>query len=141
MEIYSIRSSPNPQFRNNNKSNSKPEDPAQLTRKTESVFEPAEADPGKPDFSSISAEEVRAIARNSFDLGQIDYDTFSAMYEGLPMQTIDANGAIIDLSDVADTTPFNFLDYFQTRLTVASTIGDARTAQILRSVVYFMNSQ
>lgn len=81
------------------------------------------------------------IARNSFDQGKIDYDTFSALYEGLPMQAINANGQIIDLSEITDTTPFNFHDYYQTQLTIASTIGDARTAQILRSVVYFMDSQ
>lgn len=140
MEIYSIRSSQSFNFRNNNKSNAKPDDSAQPAKNAKAPAGFSELAANGPDFSSISMSEVRALARQSFDQGKIDHDTFSTLYEGLPMQAIDTNGSIIDLSEVTDTTPFNFRDFYQSQLNIASTIGDPRAAQVLQSVLRFMNA-
>lgn len=140
MEIYSIRSSQSFNFRNNNKSNAKSDDSAQPAKNTKAPAEFAELAANRPDFSSISISEVRALARQSFDQGKIDHATFSTLYEGLPMQAIDTNGSIIDLSGVTETTPFNFRDYYLSQLNIASSIGDPRTAEVLQSVLRFMNA-
>lgn len=140
MEIYSIRSSHNLQFGNNQKGNSQPEVSAQPQKHSKVSFQINEQEAPNPDFAAISMAEIREIAQKSFDQGQIDHDTFSTLYQGLPMQAIDTSGQIIDLSEVTDTTPFNFLDFYQSQLQIASSIGDPRTAEILQSVVSFLNS-
>lgn len=140
MEIYSIRSSQSFQFRNNNKSNAKPEDSAQPAKEAKSPLEFAELANDRPDFASISMADMRMLARQSFDQGKIDHDTFSTLYEGLPMQAIDTNGVVLDLSGVTDTTPFNFRDFYQSQYQIASSIGDPRAAAVLQSVLRFMNS-
>ena len=140
MEIYSIRSSQNLLFRNDQKGRSRPEDTAQPSKNTRPVFQVAEDDPQTVDFTAISVVQIREIARRSFDQGQIDHDTFSTLYEGLPTHTIDPAGRVIDLSEVTDTTPFDFKSYYQDQLRIASSIGDPRTASILQSVVSFLNA-
>ncbi|WP_337269378.1 hypothetical protein [Oryzifoliimicrobium ureilyticus] len=92
----------------------------------------------KPDFNSISAAELRRLARESFDQGSIDGETFATLSEPLPMQTIDTMGNVVDLSGVSDATNFNFRDYYRDRLQIATSIGDAYDVDRLRSVVNFM---
>jgi hypothetical protein len=140
MEIRSIRSSQSFLFSNNNKSNSQPDEPAQPHKSFKKSLEMPDSDKGFPDFSAITAEEVRQVAKRGFDHGRLDYDAYWMMQEGLPMHAIDANGTVVDYSSITDQTPFNFRDYYQNQLHVATSIGDPRTVQTLRAVMLFIEA-
>ncbi|EJL53852.1 MULTISPECIES: hypothetical protein [unclassified Rhizobium] len=142
MEILSVRSSPNFLFRRNQDNpSSYNELEAQLgtTTKASTAFHIDETSADTPDFSAISASELRQYARQSFDAGAIDQDTFAAISEPLPMRTIDPSGNILDLSAVTDATSFNFRDYYKDQLQIATSIGDRETVERLNSVVSFLD--
>ncbi|WP_431320681.1 hypothetical protein [Rhizobium sp. YTU87027] len=142
MEILSVRSSPNFLFReNSDNSSSYTELEAQFgtATKAQTAFHIDETNADTPDFSAISASELRQYARQSFDAGAIDQDTFAAISEPLPMRTIDPSGNILDLSDITDATSFNFRDYYKDQLQIATSIGDPQTVARLDSVVSFLN--
>lgn len=141
MEILSVRSSPSFLFkRNQDNSNYYSELEEQLGTKTKASasFQIDETNADAPDFSAISPSELRLYARQSFDAGAIDQDTFAAISEPLPMRTIDPSGNILDLSDVTDATSFNFRDYYKDQLQIATSIGDPQTVERLNSVVSFL---
>ncbi len=143
MEILSVRSSPSFLFRRNpDNSNNYDELEEQLGTKTNasSSFQIDETNAETPDFSAISASELRQYARQSFDAGAIDQDTFATISEPLPMRTIDPSGNILDLSDVTDATSFNFRDYYKDQLQIATSIGDPQTVERLNSVVSFLDT-
>lgn len=140
MEIYPIRSSQSFQFRNNHKSNSRPEDLVQAARTHRGSEDISENDTAAADFSAISISEVRDLAQQYFLRGEIDQDTFSTLYGGLPMQAIDAAGRILDLSDITETTPFDFRGYYHDQLTIASSLGDPENARVLQAVIAFMDT-
>lgn len=140
MEIYSIRPSQTFQFRDNQKGNSRPEIAPHPQKNRPVNFQAVEEDMTEPNFSAISMAEIREIALKSFDQGAIDHDTFSTLYEGLPMHAIDPTGQVIDLSGVSETTPFDYRGFYQEQLQIAASIGDPRTARVLESVVAFLNS-
>ncbi|MEK1891770.1 MAG: hypothetical protein AAAB20_00450 [Rhizobium sp.] len=142
MEILSVRSSPNFLFRrNSDNSNSYNELEVIIgtAAKPSTAFQIDETDGDTPDFSAISASELRQYARQSFDAGAIDQDTFAAISEPLPMRTIDPAGNILDLSDITDATSFNFRDYYKDQLQIATSIGDPATVATLNSVVNFLD--
>lgn len=140
MEILSIRSSQSFQFRKNQKSNSQPENYQTPARSEKHPAQFPDVDADKPDYNSISTAEIREIARKSYDNGEIDQDTYSALYEGLPMHAIDSSGQVIDLSSITETTPFDFKGYYRDQLEIAASIGDPRTRSILESVLAFLDS-
>ncbi len=92
-----------------------------------------------PDFTAVSPGELRNYARQSFDSGLIDQNTYAAISEPLPMHAIDPLGNVIDLSSVTDGTSFNFLDYYKNQLQVAMSIGDPNEVQTLKSIVNFLD--
>ncbi|WP_064707994.1 hypothetical protein [Rhizobium bangladeshense] len=143
MEIFSLQSSQSLLFKNNpnNAGNSKTADIQIETRAPASVSFQIEAnlDEG-PDFTAVSPGELRNYARQSFDSGLIDQNTYAAISEPLPMHAIDPLGNIIDLSSVTDGTSFNFLDYYKNQLQIAMSIGDPHEVQTLKSIVNFLNS-
>jgi hypothetical protein len=91
------------------------------------------------DFTAISPSELRSYARQSYDTGTIDQDTFAAISEPLPMRAIDPVGNVIDLSDVTDGTSFNFRDYYKDQLQIAMSIGDPQSVDTLKSIVSFLD--
>ena len=143
MEIQSLRSSPNFLFRQNSdnakysKDFSETIDPAASAIAAFHVEEPATGD---LDFSAVSASDLRSYARQSYDSGAIDQDTYAALSEPLPMRTIDPSGNVLDLSDVTDGTSFNFRDYYKDQLQIAMSIGDPETVKTLKSVVSFLDA-
>ncbi|MBA8832986.1 hypothetical protein M2311_002319 [Rhizobium leguminosarum] len=142
MEIFSVRSSQSLLFKNNpnNAKSSKTSDIEIETRAVAPASFQIEDEVGEgPDFTAVSPGELRNYARQSFDSGLIDQNTYAAISEPLPMHAIDPLGNVIDLSSVTDGTSFNFLDYYKNQLQVAMSIGDANEVQTLKSIVNFLD--
>jgi hypothetical protein len=144
MEIFSLRSSQSLLFKNNTNNNAKSSKTADITIEPKQTvaqgsFQIEDFDSRKTiDFTAVSAGELRSYARQSFDNGLIDQNTFAAISEPLPMHAIDPRGNVIDLSNVTDGTSFNFLDYYKNQLQIAMSIGDPNEVQTLNSVVGFL---
>jgi hypothetical protein len=147
MEIFSLRSSQSLLFKNNPNNNAKSSKTADITIEpkppvTQASFQIEDSDNREAiDFTAVSAGELRSYARQSFDNGLIDQNTFAAISEPLPMHAIDPVGNVIDLSSVTDGTSFNFLDYYKSQLQIAMSIGDPNDVQTLKSVVGFLASE
>ena len=143
MEIFSVRSSQSLLFKNNsnNAKSSKTSDIEIETRAPAPASFQIEDDLDDGlDFTAVSPGELRNYARQSFDSGLIDQNTYAAISEPLPMHAIDPLGNLIDLSSVTDGTSFNFLDYYKDQLQIAMSIGDAGEVQTLKSIVNFLDS-
>ncbi len=147
MEIFSLRSSQSLLFKNNPNNNAKSSKTADITIEpkppiAQASFQIEDSDNRQAiDFTSVSAGELRSYARQSFDNGVIDQNTFAAISEPLPMHAIDPLGNVIDLSSVTDGTSFNFLDYYKSQLQIAMSIGNPNEVQTLKSVVGFLASE
>ena len=139
MEIYSVRSSNNLLYKNNTKSPKTPEISLETTRPVGGASQTSDADVSNLDFSSMTPEQLRELARSSLEAGTIDQETFAVVAEGLPMHAIDRNGNLLDLTSVTDASAFDFRDYYESQLDIAMSIGDDRTARSLQAVVAFMN--
>lgn len=144
MEIFSVRSSQSLLFKNNpnNAKNSKTSD-IEIETKAPAASVSFQLDDNLdqgPDFTAVSPSELRNYARQSYDNGAIDQDTYAAISEPLPMHAIDPLGNVIDLSSVTDGTSFNFRDYYQSQLQIAMSIGDAHSVDTLKSIVSFINA-
>jgi hypothetical protein len=142
MEIFSVRSSQSLLFKNspNNAKSSKTSDISIKTEPTPSAaFQIDDNTATGLDFTAISPSELRSYARQSYDTGTIDQDTFAAISEPLPMRAIDPIGNVIDLSDVTDGTSFNFRDYYKDQLQIAMSIGDPQSLDTLKSIVSFLD--
>ncbi|MDR9783358.1 hypothetical protein [Rhizobium redzepovicii] len=143
MEIFSVRSSQSLLFKNNpnNAKSSKTSDIEFETRApAPASFQIDDNSDEGPDFTAVSPGELRNYARQSFDSGVIDQNTYAAISEPLPMHAIDPLGNVIDLSSVTDGTSFNFLDYYKSQLQIATSIGDPDEVQTLKSIVDFLDS-
>jgi len=144
MEIFSVRSSQSLLFKNNPNNNAKSSKTADITIEpkptiAQGSFQIEDSDNGQPlDFTAVSPGELRSYARQGYDNGLIDQNTFAAISEPLPMHAIDPLGNVIDLSNVTDGTSFNFLDYYRNQLQIAMSIGDPNEVQTLNSVVGFL---
>lgn len=147
MEIFSLRSSQSLLFKNNPNNNAKSSKTADITIEpkpaaAQGSFQIEDSDKGQAlDFTAVSPGELRSYARQSYDNGLIDQNTFAAISEPLPMHAIDPLGNVIDLSNVTDGTSFNFLDYYRSQLQIAMSIGDPNDVQTLNSVVGFLDSE
>lgn len=140
MEIYSVRSSQNFLYKNNSKNPKTPEIEIEKSIQNTVSFQVSDAkDDVDINFSAISPRELREIARANFDSGKIDLDTFATLSDGLPMHAIDARGNVIDLSSVTDSTSFDFQQYYENQLQIAISLGDAKAADVLKSVMTFLN--
>jgi hypothetical protein len=144
MEIFSMRSSQNLHFKNtqNNARNSKTPDIEIATGTAPSAsFKLDEYPPSDgPDFTAVSASELRSYARQSYDSGELDQGTFAAISEPLPMHAIDAQGNVLDLTGVTDGTAFNFRDYYENQLQIAMSLGDTESQKMLKSIVDFVSA-
>lgn len=144
MEIFSVRSSQSLLFKNNPNNNAKSSKTADITIEpkptvAQGSFQIEDSDNWQAlDFTAVSPGELRSYARQGYDNGLIDQNTFAAISEPLPMHAIDPLGNVIDLSNVTDGTSFNFLDYYRNQLQIAMSIGDPNEVQTLNSVVGFL---
>jgi hypothetical protein len=144
MEIFSVRSSQSLLFKNNPNNNAKSSKTADITIEpkptiAQGSFQIEDSDNRQAlDFTAVSPGELRSYARQGYDNGLIDQNTFAAISEPLPMHAIDPLGNVIDLSNVTDGTSFNFLDYYRNQLQIAMSIGDPSEVQTLNSVVGFL---
>jgi hypothetical protein len=142
MEINSVLSSLSLQFDNSSRSakNTKTFDisidkPAGNTP----VFQVGGENSG-PDFTAITPNQLRSHATQSYEAGSIDQQTYSTLASPLPTHAIDAVGNVLDLTEVDEDTSFNFVDYYQTQLHVAASIGSPQQTETLQSVVNYLTA-
>ena len=138
VEISSLRWSANFLQRENSR-NGKIEKPSQQeSQQGQITFQLPETDESSINFSAITPRDLRELAWRNYQAGNIDRETYVTLSEELPMHAVDAQGQLIDLSDVTDETGFNFRDYYQNQLEIATSLGDAHRADVLRSVMDFL---
>ncbi|MGK6313292.1 hypothetical protein [Neorhizobium sp. DT-125] len=139
MEITSLRWSANLLQRDNSRNNNKIEKPSlQEDRHGQITFQVPETDGSPVDFSAITPRDLRALALENYQAGKIDQETYITLSEELPNHAIDAQGQLIDLSQITDETGFDFHDYYRNQLDIAMSLGDARRTDVLRSVMAFL---
>ena len=83
---------------------------------------------------------MRDQALTSFEAGLIDQDTYQLLASELPLEAIDVQGRVIDLSTVTDETPFDFGEYYRSQMTIAQTIGDDSSVERLKAAVAFFEA-
>lgn len=142
MEIYSLRTSANFIFNNSAKKNNAPqiEIPRIEEQPNSERFVAPVVEDQRVDFSSITPRELRGIATEYYQSGQIQQTIYSELSSELPTHALNAMGEIVDLSHVTDDTDFDFTSYFRDQLTIAQSIGDPAKADILEEVVSFIEN-
>lgn len=142
MEIYSLRTSANFIFNNSAKKNNAPqiEIPRIEEQPNSERFVPPVVEDQRVDFSSITPRELRGIATEYYQSGQIQQAIYSELSSELPTHALNAVGEIVDLSHITDDTDFDFTSYFRDQLTIAQSIGDPAKADILEEVVSFIEN-
>lgn len=104
------------------------------------IFEVPDISGPSVNFSQITPRDLRQVALENYQAGNIDQDTYFTLSEDLPSHAVDPLGQVLDLSDVTDETGFDFKEYYSNQLEVASNLGDERRASILQSVLAFMKA-
>jgi hypothetical protein len=137
MEISSLRWSTNFLQREHSRNKVEKASP-QETRSGQIAFQVPDTEESPVNFSAITPRDLRAIALENYQAGLIDQDTYSTLSEELPTHAVDAQGQVIDLSQVTDETGFNFHDFYRNQLEIAESLGDANRASVLRSVIAFL---
>ncbi|MBW6423952.1 hypothetical protein KX729_21040 [Rhizobium sp. XQZ8] len=137
MEISSLRWSTNFLQREHSRNKVEKASP-QETRPGQIAFQIPDTDESPINFSAITPKDLRAIALENYQAGRIDQDTYATLSEELPTHAVDAQGQVVDLSEVTDETGFNFHDYYRNQLEIAMSLGDADRAGVLRSVMAFL---
>ncbi len=137
MEISSLRWSTNFLQREHSRNKVEKASP-QETRSGQIAFQVPDTDESSVNFSAITPRDLRAIALENYQAGRIDQDTYTTLSEELPTHAVDAQGQVIDLSEVTDETGFNFHDYYRNQLEIAMSLGDSDRAGVLRSVLAFL---
>ncbi len=140
MEIYSLRSASSFFFKEdsrNTKAVATPDFEQTTHNETTATFEDAVK---RIDFTSLSPRELREFARGYYDTGKIGHDTWGELSSDLPMQTLNANGKVVDISNVTDDTQFDFVGYFSDRLEIARSIGTVEEADKIENVLSFFAS-
>ena len=137
MEISSLRWSTNFLQREHSRNKVEKASP-QETRSGQIAFQVPDTDEASVNFSAITPRDLRAIALENYQAGRIDQDTYTTLSEELPTHAVDAQGQVIDLSEVTDETGFNFHDYYRNQLEIAMSLGDSDRAGVLRSVLAFL---
>lgn len=119
MEIYSLRASNNFLFRDNSR-NARPVDSTDFGKAAQSDTATGfEETINRIDFTRVSPRELREIAREYYDAGKISHETWLELSSELPAQTLNANGDVIDITDVTDDTDFDFQTYFSHKVEIA----------------------
>ncbi len=137
MEISSLRWSTNFLQREHSRNKVEKASP-QETRSGQIAFQVPDTGESSVNFSAITPRDLRAIALENYQAGRIDQDTYTTLSEELPTHAVDAQGQVIDLSEVTDETGFNFHDYYRNQLEIAMSLGDSDRAGVLRSVLAFL---
>lgn len=88
-------------------------------------------------FASITPRRLREIATESFQREEIDEVTFRELSTELPMQAVDRNGNVADLSNLTDDTQFDYAEYYRTQQSLAEMIGDMDMADSYSKVLDF----
>ena len=109
------------------------------SRQSQIAFQVPEVDEERTDFSAISPRDLRALAWQKYQAGEIDQDTLAVLSEELPMHAIDAQGEVLDLSTITDDTGFDFRNYYRNQLQIAISLGDAPRADSVRSALAFID--
>ncbi|WP_117194982.1 hypothetical protein [Rhizobium terrae] len=138
MEISSLRWSTNLLQRENSRNSKIEKHPQQDARHGQFTFQVPETEESSVNFSAITPRDLRAIALENYQAGKIDQETYITLSEELPTHAVDAQGQLIDLSQVTDETGFNFHDYYRNQLEIAMSLGDTSRADVLRSVMTFL---
>jgi hypothetical protein len=88
-------------------------------------------------FASMTPRRLREIASESFQRDEIDADTYRELSTELPLQTVDRNGNILDLSTLTDDSDFDYAEYYRTQQSLAEMIGDMDMADSYAKVLDF----
>lgn len=140
MEIYSLRASNNFLFRDNSR-NAKSVGSTDFGKTAQSEAATGfEETINRIDFTRVSPRELREIAQEYYDAGKISHETWLELSSELPTQTLNANGEVIDITDVTDDTDFDFLTYFSDRVEIARSIGTANDVEKMQDVLSFLTS-
>ncbi|XHE12715.1 hypothetical protein PCC82_13140 [Agrobacterium deltaense] len=140
MEIYSLRASNNFLFRDNSR-NARPVDSTDFGKAAQpDTATGFEETINRIDFTRVSPRELREIAREYYDAGKISHETWLELSSELPAQTLNANGDVIDITDVTDDTDFDFQTYFSHKVEIARSIGTADDIEKMQDVLFFLTS-
>lgn len=107
-------------------------DPLKEAAETNTVFEEALSV-----FASMTPRRLREIAAESYQRDEIDEQTYRELATELPMQAVDRNGNVTDLSDLTEDTNFDYAEYFRTQQSLAEMIGDMDMAESYSKVLDF----
>ncbi|WP_312947018.1 hypothetical protein [Agrobacterium sp.] len=142
MEIYSLRTSANFIFNNSAKKNPTPEIeiPRIEEQSNSETFAAPQEQNERVNFSSMSPRELRDMATEYYQAGQIQQTIYSELSSELPTHALNAMGEVVDLTHITDDTYFDFGSYFRDQLTIAQSIGDPAKAEVLEDVVSFIDS-
>lgn len=88
-------------------------------------------------FASMTPRRLREIAAESYQRDEIDERTFRELAAELPMQAVDRNGNVTDLSSLTEDTNFDYAEYFRTQQSLAEMIGDMDMAESYSKVLDF----
>ncbi|MCJ8239946.1 hypothetical protein [Peteryoungia algae] len=88
-------------------------------------------------FASITPRRMREIAGESFQRDEIDENTYRELSTELPLQMVDRNGNVTDLSTLTDDTQFDYAEYYRTQQSLAEMIGDMDVADSYSKVLDF----
>ena len=86
---------------------------------------------------TATPRRLREIASESFHREEIDADTYRELSTELPLQTVDRNGNILDLSTLTDDSDFDYAEYYRTQQSLAEMIGDMDMADSYAKVLDF----
>ncbi|PYB74055.1 hypothetical protein [Rhizobium wuzhouense] len=90
-------------------------------------------------FASMTPRRLREIATESFQKDEIDEGTFRELSTELPLQAVDRNGNVADLSTLTDDTQFDYAEYYRTQQSLAEMIGDMDMADSYSKVLDFFS--
>ncbi|KPF45025.1 hypothetical protein IP76_09230 [Rhizobium sp. AAP43] len=90
-------------------------------------------------FASMTPRRLREIAAESYQRDEIDEQTYRELATELPLQAVDRNGNVTDLSNLTDDTNFDYAEYFRTQQSLAEMIGDMDMADSYTKVLDFFS--
>jgi hypothetical protein len=107
-------------------------EPKKLVSRDTDVFEEALSV-----FASMTPRRMREIASESFQRDEIDENTYRELSTELPLQMVDRNGNVTDLSTLTDDSHFDYAEYYRTQQSLAEMIGDMDVADSYSKVLDF----
>lgn len=138
MEIYSLRYTGSFLQKHSGKNQKDQTLPDETTANKRPERFSEHLDQTEAESAPLTPRELREMAQTGFETGLIDVETYRQLASELPMQTIDQQGRVLDLSDVTDDTPFDFADYYRNQLAIAQSLGDEASYGVLSAAVAFL---